>query len=57
MKKVIIEWQDQHFRWVKYQTCYHLQGAYRTVKFRARSTNKRYRLVDERGNLLDLIHP
>ena len=57
MKKVIIDRQDQHFRLVKYQTCYHLQGAYRTAKFRARSTNKRYRLVDERGNLLDLIHP
>ena len=29
----------------------------KTAKFRAKNTNKRYRLVDERGRLLDLVEP
>ncbi len=55
--KISIEWQDQFFRWHHYQTCHHQQSAYRTAEFRARSTKKRYRLVDDRGRLLDLIDP
>ena len=55
--KVIIEWQDRWHYWHKFQTCNHLQSAYKTAKFRAKNTNKRYRLVDERGRLLDLVEP
>tara|TARA_Y100001978_G_C23613093_1_gene394561 strand:+ start:528 stop:701 length:174 start_codon:yes stop_codon:yes gene_type:complete len=57
MVKISIEWQDQFFRWHHYQTCHHQQSAYRTAQFRARSTKKRYRLVDEDGRLLDLVEP
>ena len=55
--KVMIQWQDQFGYWKHYQTCHHLQSAYRTAQFRAKNTNKRYRLVDENGTLLDLIYP
>jgi len=55
--KVMIQWQDQFGYWKHYQTCHHLQGAYRTAEFRAKNTKKRYRLVDENGTLLDLIYP
>ena len=55
--KVIIEWQDRWHYWHKFQTCHHLQSEYKTAKFRAKNTNKRYRLVDERGRLLDLVEP
>ena len=55
--KVNIQWQNQFGFWVHYQTCHHLQSAYRTAKFRANNTKKRYRLVDENGSLLDLVEP
>ena len=55
--KVNIEWQDTWGYWKHFQTCHHLQGAYKTAKFRAKNTNKRYRLVDEGGRLLDLVEP
>ena len=55
--KVKIQWRDTWGYWKDYQTCHHLQSAYRTAQFRAKNTNKRYRLVDENGRLLDLIYP
>ena len=57
MVKISIEWQDQFGYWKHYQTCHRQQGAYRTAKFRAKTTKKRYRLVDEDGRLLDLVDP
>ena len=36
---------------------HHLPDAYKTAKHRAKQTQKRYRLVDERGRLLDLVEP
>ncbi len=57
MVKISIEWQDQFGYWKHYQTCHHQQSAYRTAKFRAKTTKKRYRLVDEDGRLLDLVDP
>ena len=55
--KVIIQWQCQHFKWHRFQLMHHLPDAYRTAKHRARQTQKRHRLVDERGRLLDLVEP
>ena len=55
--KVIIQWQDQHFKWHRYQLMHHLPDAYRTAKHRAKQTQKRHRLVDEGGRLLDLVEP
>ena len=55
--KVFIQYQDQFGRWRPYQTKHNERDAYRTAESRARSTGKMYRLVDENGNLLDLLHP
>ena len=57
MMKLVIEYQDQHGYWKRYQTCHHQQNAYKTAVTRARQTGKRFRLVDEDGHLLDLINP
>jgi len=51
-----IEWQDQFGRWHHYQTKQNQADAYRVAHCRAESTGKRHRLVDDAGNLLDLIN-
>jgi hypothetical protein len=50
-----IELQDQHGNWHHYQTKQNQADAYRVAQRRAESTKKRHRLVDDAGNLLDLI--
>lgn len=57
MKKVIIQWEDQFRNWQHYTLMYHQPSAVRTAQSRAISQNRRYRLVDENGNLLDMIYP
>ncbi|MEB3332752.1 MAG: hypothetical protein VKI83_09720 [Synechococcaceae cyanobacterium] len=57
MTRIAIQWQDQFGRWQHYQTKHHQADAFRTAQTRARSTGKRHRLVDERGQLLDLVEP
>lgn len=57
MQKVEIEYQDQFGRWQHYQTMHNAAAAYRTAQNRARSTGKRHRLTDERGQLIDLLEP
>jgi len=51
-----IEYQDQFGRWHHYQTKQNQADAYRVAERRAESTKKRHRLVDDAGNLLDLIN-
>ena len=50
-----IEWQDQHGIWHHYQTKQNQADAYRVAQRRAESTKKRHRMVDDAGNLLDLL--
>lgn len=57
MITINIQWQDQFGRWQHYQRKHHQPDAFRTAQARARSTGKRHRLVDERGQLLDLVEP
>lgn len=52
-----IEWQDQQGNWHHYQTKQNKADAYRVAQSRAESTGKRHRLVDDAGNLLDLLNP
>ena len=49
--KVIVEWQDIHGRWHRYQEMNHPPSAYKTAERRSATTGKRHRIVDERGNL------
>ena len=55
--KVFIQYQDQFGRWHPYQTKHNERDAYRSAESRAKSTGKRYRLVDQNGQLLDLVNP
>ena len=57
MKQVIIQWQDQFGNWQHYTTMHHQPSAYKTAQNRASKQNKRYRLVDDGGHLIDLINP
>ena len=57
MTKIHIQYQDQVGAWKHYTTKHHQGDAYRTAANRAKSTGKRYRLVDENGILLDLVEP
>jgi len=53
--KVDIEYQDQFGRWHHYSSMHHQPSAYKTAQNRAKSTGRKHRLVDDEGNLLDLI--
>jgi len=55
--KIHIQYQDQFGHWKHYQTQNHQPSAYKTAQNRAKSTGKRHRLIDESGNLLDLLDP
>ena len=52
-----IEWQDQNGNWRHFQTKQNQADAYRVAQRRAETTGNRHRLVDDRGNLLDLLNP
>jgi len=53
--KYHIQWEDQFNRWQHYQTQHHLPSAVRTAKNRYKSTGKRQRIIDDNGNLMDII--
>jgi hypothetical protein len=55
--KVFIQYQDQFGHWRQYQTKHNEADAFRVAQNRASRTGKRHRLVDEQGNLLDLLTP
>lgn len=55
--KYLIQWQDQFGKWQNYQTKHNEADTYRTAKNRAKSTNKRHRIKDENGSLIDIIDP
>ena len=57
MKKVIIQWQDQFGNWQHFTTMHHQPSAFRTAHYRASNQNRRYRLIDDFGNLIDIINP
>ena len=57
MIKVNIEWQDQFGYWKHLRTSHHEPTAFREASNRAKSTNKRHRLVDSSNNILDILEP
>ena len=57
MVKINIQYQNQFKKWVHFQTKHHEADAYRTAKSRASRTGLRHRLVNEEGQLLDLVEP
>lgn len=57
MTRIVIQWQDQFGHWQRFQEKHNQADAFRTAQARARSTGMRHRLVDEAGQLLDLVEP
>ena len=55
--KIHIQFMNQFFQWRHYTTKNNQRDAYRTASNRAAATGKRHRLVDDQGNLLDLVNP
>ena len=47
----------QFGKWEKYQTKHNEADAFRVASRRANGTNKRHKIIDDSGNLLDLINP
>jgi len=55
--KVNIQYQDQFGKWQHYSSTHHQPSASKIAQNRAKSTGKRHRLIEESGNLLDLLDP
>ena len=55
--KIYVQFQTQHHDWRPYGTFNTELSAYKIAKARAKATRRRFRLVDEDKNLLDLIEP
>jgi len=53
--KIYLSYQDQFGRWIQYQTKNNERDAYRVAKLKAKQRNKRFRLTDENGRVLDLF--
>lgn len=55
--KIYIQYQDIFHRWKPYGQFHNQLNAYTIAKSRAKSTGKRFRIVDQNHNLIDLIEP
>ena len=55
--KYRIQVRNQFGGWQQYQTIHHLPSASRSAQRRAEQTGKQHRIIDEDGNLVDLLYP
>ena len=55
--KIHIQYQNQFGNWLHYTTKHNEADAFRVGVRRASAIKKRHRLVDDDGNLLDIITP
>ncbi len=55
--KVFIEYQDVWGKWIQYTTLNHVPTASLQANRRATSTNKKHRLTDASGAVLDMFNP
>ena len=55
--KYRIQVRNQFGGWQQYQTVHHLPSASRSAQKRAEQTGKQHRIIDEDGNLVDLLYP
>ena len=54
--KIYLSYQDQFGKWIQYQIKNNERDAYRVAKLKSEQMNKRFRLTDENGRVLDLIN-
>ena len=57
MTKIYVQYQTQHHHWRPYGTFNTELSAYKIATARAKATGKRFRLVDEKKRLVDLVPP
>ena len=55
--KYRIQVRNQFGGWQQYQTVHNLPSASRSAQRRAEQTGKQHRIIDEDGNLVDLLYP
>ena len=55
--KYRIQVRNQFGGWQQYTTVHHLPSASRSAQKRAERTGKQHRIIDEDGNLVDLLYP
>jgi hypothetical protein len=55
--QIFIQLQNQHGGWIPYSTSNHYQSAYKQSATASRNSGKRFRLIDDSGNILDIINP
>ena len=55
--KYRVQVKNQFGGWQQYQTVHHLPSASRSAQKRAVQTGKQHRIIDEDGNLVDLLYP
>ena len=55
--KFVLQYQDQFGKWHRYQEKHNEADAVRTAKALAKAKEKRFRIVDADGRLIDLIYP
>ena len=53
--KIYIQRQNIFGGWIQYQTKNNERDAYRVAKLKAKQRNKRFRLTDASGGVLDLL--
>ena len=54
--KIFFSYQDQFGRWIQYQTKNNERDACRVAKLKVMEMNKRFRLTDDSGRVLDIIN-
>ena len=55
--KYRIQVRNQFGGWQQYQTVHHLPSTSKSAQKRAEQTGKQHRIIDEDGNLMDLLFP
>ena len=53
--RIFLSYEDQFGDFVQYQTKNNLADAIRTAKLKSKQMNRRFRVINEDGALLDLI--
>ena len=53
--RIFLSYEDQFGNFVQYQTKNNLADAIRTAKLKSKQINRRFRVINEHGALLDLI--
>ena len=54
--RIYLSYEDQFGNFVQYQTKNNLADAIRTAKIKSKQMNRRFKLTNDQGSLLDLIN-